>query len=93
MNCCENVRACAASSEESVPIASKLYTAYGFPALLVAFSNVIRVTTPLIGVKVLSSRVEYLRKRFLLDTGTRTSKGRALSGCSRNSIDINVKLP
>lgn len=52
--------------------------------MLVAFSKVIRVTTPLIGVKVLNKRVEYLRKRVLLDTGTRTSKGKALSGRNRN---------
>lgn len=53
--------------------------------MLVAFSKVILVTTPLIGVRVLRSRAEYLRNRDLLVTGTRTSRGRMLSGRSRNS--------
>ncbi len=50
-----------------------------------AFSSVIFVTTLLIGVKVLSSRVEYFRNRALLVTGTRTSSGMMLLGRSRNS--------
>ena len=53
--------------------------------MLVAFSKVILVTTLEIGVRVHNSRVEYLKNRFLLVTGTRTSRGMMLPGRSRNS--------
>ena len=43
------------------------------------------VTTLEIGVRVHNSRVEYLKNRFLLVTGTRTSRGMMLPGRSRNS--------
>ena len=55
------------------------------PCLLVAFSNVIFVTTLEIGVRVLSRRVEYFRNLGLLVTGTRTSNGMMLLGRRRNS--------
>ena len=49
------------------------------------FSKVIFVTTLLRGVIRLMRRVVYLRKIFLLVTGTRTRSGNTLPGRSRNS--------
>lgn len=55
--------------------------------MLVAFSKVIFVTTLEIGVRVLSSRVEYFRNLGLLVTGTRTSRGIFLFAIGKSSKD------
>jgi len=66
-------------------IAENLNKANGLPPLLVAFSNVICVTTPFSGVSAPASLAVYLRNRTLLVTGTRTNSGRTLCGRSRKS--------
>src|SRR5699024_10137762 len=63
----------------------KVEESVGLAAPAGSFCRVIRVTTPLIGVRVLVSRAAYLRNSPLLVTGTRTSRGSTLPGRSRNS--------